>query len=155
MSQSACWFRFCISLNSYLTALVQTTCGRKNWPLDKLVFFTFVTQYIEAMEITEGLEDSCYISGLYLEGAACDKTNNVLTRQGPKTLVTQLPIMQVVPIEGSKFKLQGTFKTPVYITQMRRNAKGERLVFEVDLSSVDRASLWVRQGVTLCLNIDI
>ena len=90
-----------------------------------------------------------------MEGAAWDKANNLLTRQEPKILVTQLPIMQVFPIEGSKLKFQGVFKTPIYITQMRRNAKGEGLVFEPDLGSVDHASLWVLQGVALCLDIDI
>jgi dynein heavy chain len=69
-------------------------------------------------------------------------------------LVQQLPIMQVVPIEGSKLKLQGTFKTPVYVTQQRRNAKGVGLVFEADLTSKDHPSLWVLQGVALCLNVD-
>ncbi|GMH67856.1 hypothetical protein TrLO_g3024 [Triparma laevis f. longispina] len=139
---------------SYLTALVQTTCRRKNWPLDKSVFFTLVTSYEEASEVGEKLEDGCYISGLYLEGAAWNKELKCLRRQDPKVLVEQLPIMQVIPIEGSKLKLQGTFRTPVYVTQQRRNAKGVGLVFEADLASRDHPSLWVLQGVALSLNTD-
>ena len=139
---------------SYLTALVQTTCRRKNWPLDKSVFFTLVTSFEEASEVEGKLEDGCYISGLYLEGAAWNKKLKCLRRQDPKVLVEQLPIMQVIPIEGSKLKLQGTFRTPVYVTQQRRDAKGVGLVFEADLSSRDHPSLWVLQGVALSLNTD-
>ena len=56
---------------SYLTALIQTTCRRKNWPLDKSTFQTKVTGLMSKEEVTEGLEDGCYVIGLYLEGAAC------------------------------------------------------------------------------------
>jgi len=139
---------------SYLTALVQTTCRRKNWPLDKSVFFTVVTQYTEVKEIPEFLEDGTYVRGLWLEGAGWDSEKSVLKRQDPKILVTELPILKVIPIEGSKLKLQGTFRTPVYVTQSRRNAAGFGMVFEADLASHDHSSLWVLQGVALCLNVD-
>ncbi|GMI47335.1 hypothetical protein TrCOL_g3071 [Triparma columacea] len=139
---------------SYLTALVQTTCRRKNWPLDKSVFFTKVTDFTEASEVGDKLEDGSYISGMYLEGAAWDMKRRCLRRQDPKVLVVSLPILRVIPIEGSKLKTQGTFKTPVYVTQQRRNAKGVGLVFEADLASNDHPSLWVLQGVALVLNID-
>jgi dynein heavy chain len=139
---------------SYLTALVQTTCRKKNWPLDKSVYFTFVTDHVEDDKVGDKLEDGSYVSGLYLEGAAWDFERRCLRRQDPKVLVEQLPIMQVIPIEGSKLKLQGTFRTPVYVTQSRRNAAGVGLVFEADLANKDHPSLWVLQGVALCLNVD-
>merc|ERR1711871_1342306 len=110
---------------------------------------------IEAGEVGDKLEDGSYISGLYLEGAAWDLKRNCLRRQDPKVLVVSLPILRVIPIEGSKLKTQGTFKTPVYVTQQRRNAKGVGLVFEADLASNDHPSLWVLQGVALVLNIDV
>ena len=68
--------------------------------------------------------------------------------------MTELPIMQVIPIEASKIKLHNTFKTPVYVTQARKNAMGVGLVFEADLATVEHTSHWVLQGVALCLNID-
>lgn len=102
----------------------------------------------------EKLESGCYVSGLYLEGAAWDLERGVLRTQDPKVLVTELPIMQVIPIEASKLKLHNTFKTPVYVTQNRRNAMGVGLVFEADLKTQEHTSHWVLQGVSLCLNID-
>ena len=78
----------------------------------------------------------------------------MLRRQDPKVLVTELPILQVIPIEASKLKLQNTFKTPVYVTQSRRNAMGVGLVFEADLATDEHSSHWTLQGVALTLNID-
>ena len=62
-------------------------------------------------------------------------------------------MLQVIPIEASKVKLQGTFRTPLYVTQARKNAMGVGLVFEADLASDDHPSLWVLQGAALVLNI--
>lgn len=61
---------------------------------------------------------------------------------------------QIIPIESSKLKLQNTFKTPVYVTQARRNAMGVGLVFEADLTTYEHPSHWTLQGVALVLNTD-
>merc|ERR1719502_930823 len=134
---------------SYLTALVQTTCRLRNWPLDKSTLYTVVTRYESAEEVPGVLESGCYASGLYLEGASWDIEKSCLRRQDPKVLVINLPIMQVIPIEASKLKLHNTFKTPVYVTQDRRNAMGVGLVFEADLATTEYISHWVLQGVAL------
>ena len=138
---------------SYLTALVQTTCRLRGWPLDKSTLYTVVTD-IKSTEGLQHLESGCYVTGLYLEGAAWDDEQSILRTQDPKVLVTELPVMRVIPIESSKLKLHGTFRTPVYVTQARRNAMGVGLVFEADLATHDHNSLWTLQGVCLCLNID-
>lgn len=138
---------------SYLTALVQTTCRARGWPLDKSTLYTVVTKHTSEEGLTK-LESGCYVSGLFLEGAAWDNANSVLRPQDPKVLVIELPIMQVIPIEASKLKLHNTFRTPVYVTQARRNAMGVGLVFEADLATAEHSSHWVLQGVSLSLNID-
>jgi dynein heavy chain len=139
---------------SYLTALVQTTCRARKWPLDKSTLFTVVTKYTDGSELTH-LESGCYVQGMYLEGAAWDTPNACLRVQDPKVLVTRLPIMQVIPTEASKVKLHNTFKTPVYVTQARKNAMGVGLVFEADLATTEHTSHWVLQGVALVLNVDV
>ena len=140
---------------SYLTALVQTTCRHRNWPLDHSTLYTEVTRKQDRGEISSKPESGCYVIGLYLEGAGWDVLNACLIPQEPKVLVVDLPVLQVIPVETSKLKLQGCFKTPVYITQARKNAMGVGQCFEADLRSADvHASHWVLQGVCLCLNDD-
>jgi len=141
---------------SYLTALVQTTCRRKGWPLDKSTMCTFVTKYKNVDDISKEkgntLMDGSYVSGLYLEGAGWNSDLSQLERQKPKELVVELPFLQVVPIESSRLKSQGAFRTPVYTTSQRRNAAGVGLVFEADLSTNIHASFWALQGVAIVMN---
>jgi len=139
---------------SYLTALIQTTCREKKWPLDKSVMFTSVTKFTKPEEVKEKPRQGCFVTGLYLEGCSWDKKRGCMICQKPKVLQEQLPILQVTPIESNKLKLQNTLKTPVYVTQNRRNAMGVGLVFTADLATTQHPSMWILQGVALCLNID-
>ncbi|EGZ16016.1 hypothetical protein PHYSODRAFT_334211 [Phytophthora sojae] len=95
---------------AYLTALVQATCRAKNWLLDKSTLYTRVTSYTQDSQLP----------------AAADSDTGCLgssSKARPWRLVEELPILQVIPIEDSRLKLQNTF-TPVYVTQSRRNAMG-------------------------------
>lgn len=139
---------------SYLAALVQMTCRAKNWPLDKSTLYTNVSVFTDVSEVETPMEDGTYVCGLYLEGARWDHEARCLAPQDPKVLVVELPILQVIPIESRKLKLQNTFKTPVYVTQDRRNAMGVGLVFSADLATKEHASHWTLQGVALVLNTD-
>ncbi|KAJ2996626.1 Dynein heavy chain 10, axonemal [Globomyces sp. JEL0801] len=140
---------------AYITALVQTTCRKNLWPLDRSTLYTQVTQYVDPKEITERLQSGCYIQGLYLEGAGWDLKRNSLVRlESGGRLVQELPILRIIPIESHRLKLVNTFRTPVYTTQLRRNAAGVGWVFDADLSTNDHISHWVLQGVCLVLNTD-
>jgi dynein heavy chain len=139
---------------SYLTALVQTTCRSKGWALDKSTLYTMVTTIKRPEEIKKRLDQGCYISGLYLEGAKYNQDKDCLDYQEPKVLIYEMPLLQVIPVEANKLKLRGTIKTPAYVTQLRRNAMGVGLVFEADLKTDKHVSHWVLQGVCLVLNTD-
>ncbi|XP_005344424.1 dynein heavy chain 10, axonemal [Microtus ochrogaster] len=139
---------------SYLTALVQATCRRNGWPLDRSTLFTQVTKFQDADEVNERAGQGCFVSGLYLEGADWDIESGCLIKSKPKVLVVDLPILKIIPIEAHRLKLQNTFRTPVYTTSMRRNAMGVGLVFEADLFTTKHISHWVLQGVCLTLNSD-
>ncbi|XP_076854099.1 dynein axonemal heavy chain 10 [Brachyhypopomus gauderio] len=139
---------------SYLTALVQATCRKNGWPLDRSTLYTHVTQYHSAEEVTERPGQGCLVSGLYLEGADWDVLQGCLVCSKPKVLVVQLPVLKVIPIETHRLKLQNTLRTPVYTTSLRRDAMGVGLVFEADLFTTKHLSHWVLQGVCLYLNTD-
>ncbi|XP_013358995.1 PREDICTED: dynein heavy chain 10, axonemal isoform X2 [Chinchilla lanigera] len=139
---------------SYLTALVQATCRKNGWPLDRSTLFTQVTKFQDADEVNERAGQGCFVSGLYLEGADWDIERGCLVKSKPKVLVVDLPILKIIPIEAHRLKLQNTFRTPVYTTSLRRNAMGVGLVFEADLFTAKHISHWVLQGVCLTLNSD-
>ncbi|CAB0039667.1 unnamed protein product [Trichogramma brassicae] len=148
------WLSGLHSPETYLAALVQVSCRKNNWPLDRSVIYTSVSQYIKAEEVEERPEEGCYVEGLYLEGARWDINENCLKRSKPKILIEELPILSVIPIESHRLKLLNTIKTPVYTTSNRRNAMGVGLVFEADLRTREHTSHWILQGVCLVLNTD-
>nr|KAJ3423035.1 Dynein heavy chain 10, axonemal [Polyrhizophydium stewartii] len=140
---------------AYITALVQTTCRKNGWPLDRSTLYTQVTQYADAKDITERPQSGCYVQGLYLEGAGWDIAGNTLVRlDNGGRLIQDLPILRIIPIESHRLKLVNTFRTPVYTTQQRRNASGIGWVFDADLSTNEHVSHWILQGVCLLLNTD-
>jgi dynein heavy chain len=139
---------------SYLTALVQTTCRAKGWPLDKSLFSTEVTKERDPNNIKQRLAHGTYIQGLYLEGARWNTELNCLDVQLPKELVVEMPLVQIIPIEANRLKLRGTLRTPVYVTQNRRDSMGVGQVFEADLRTLRHPSHWILQGVALVLNTD-
>lgn len=139
---------------SYITALVQTACRKRGWPLDKSALFTRVTKVNDSSQIIQRPDHGAFVEGIYLEGAAWDLKGGCLRLQDPKVLVVELPVIEVVPVEQSKLKTQGTFWTPVYVTQDRRNAMGVGLVFEAYLPTPIHDSHWILQGVGCVLNID-
>ncbi len=139
---------------SYLTALVQTTCRSKGWALDKSTLYTVVLKERDPAAITKRIDQGTYIQGMFIEGARWNTDKDCLDYQRPKELIEELPLVQIVPVEANKLKLRGTIRTPVYVTQARRNAMGVGLVFEADLKTDKHISHWVLQGVCCVLNTD-
>jgi len=45
---------------SYLTALVQATCRKNGWPLDKSTLYTSVTNYADPDDVTERIHQGNY-----------------------------------------------------------------------------------------------
>ena len=73
---------------SYLTAIVQATCRRNGWPLDKSTLFTSVTDFATADELMDSEDTFGYfIHGLYLEGAGWSIDRKCLVKQKPKELI--------------------------------------------------------------------
>lgn len=139
---------------SYLTALVQATCRKKKWALDKSTLYTIVTKFQTPEDVKEAPEDGCYISGLCIEGAAWDLEGVCLKRQNPKELIQDMPVIQIIPVEANKLKLKDNINIPVYVTQLRKNAMGVGMVFMSNLQTKEHPSHWILQGVCLVLNTD-
>ena len=91
---------------------------------------------------------------MYIEGAAWDRNQSCLVKQPPKVLIQEMPILQIIPVEAHRLKLQDTFRSPVYVTSDRKSPAGVGMVFEADLDTKEHSSHWVLQGTALVLNAD-
>jgi len=146
------WFSGFHIPESLLSAIVQTSSRRRGWALDKSTLYTRVTKHTDRANVKEKMLDGAYMEGMYLEGARWDLQGGCLARQFPKQLIQQMPIIEVIPVEANRLKLRDELLTPVYITQLRRNAMGVGLVFVANLSTKEHFSIWVLQGVAMALN---
>lgn len=48
---------------SYITALVQATCRKNGWPLDKSTLYTTVSEFKDAKDVKEKPQNGCCVSG--------------------------------------------------------------------------------------------
>ncbi|KAH0806962.1 dynein heavy chain 10, axonemal-like [Histomonas meleagridis] len=138
---------------AYLTALLQTACRAKGWPLDKATLMITVSSYKNSSQVLTKPTLGCYLSGMYLEGASWDIEKRCLVQQKPKEIVTELPLLKVTPMEINKVRTQNMLKTPIYLTQMRRDAMGVGLVQTAYLETTEHKSFWILQGVAITMNI--
>jgi len=83
---------------SLLSALVQASCRRRGWALDKSTTYTRVTKFTDKSQVSAKLLDGTYVEGLYLEGARWDLEKGCLARQLPKQLVEEMPLVEVIPV---------------------------------------------------------
>lgn len=95
--------------------MVQTTCRKKKWALDRSTLYTVVTK-MQEKDVKQKPEDGCYMIGLYIEGADWDVERVCLKRQNPKELIKEMPVIQIVPVEANKLKLKDNINIPVYVT---------------------------------------
>ena len=66
MVQQVTWLSGCFVPQSFLTAVLQTTARKHDWPLDRTVTQTEVTRYAVG-DVKAHSKDGVYVTGLYLE----------------------------------------------------------------------------------------
>ena len=76
---------------SFLTAVMQTTARRNDWPLDKTVLVTEVTKKLPE-QLDGQSKDGAFVHGLTLEGARWDEKTGALEESRPKELFCQMPV---------------------------------------------------------------
>lgn len=106
---------------SYLTALVQATCRKNGWPLDKSTLYTAVTKWLQPDEVTEKAHQGmilCYVLVymvyclrycLLTKELSCQifSVSNLVSYNFEKMLVTFMKIMlqECAPYQKSIFNL--------------------------------------------------
>ena len=131
---------------SFLTAVMQTTARRNDWPLDKTVVLTDVTKK-QVEEVDAAARDGAFISGLTLEGARWDDKVGVLEDSRPKELSCYMPVILIKAVTVDKAEVKDAYKCPVYTTQRRFREE----VFTAQLKSKGGEIKWTLAGVAMFL----
>ncbi|KPA75851.1 dynein heavy chain putativedynein heavy chain point mutation [Leptomonas pyrrhocoris] len=109
--------------------------------------------------LTEGLEDGCYVNGLYLE--AVDWASGVLTESEPKELFISFPVMKLVPLVPDNAIQCPVYACPCYKTTDRKGVlsttgHSTNFILTVNLPRDPQQSEnhWVLRGTALFTQLE-
>ncbi|GBF97683.1 flagellar outer dynein arm heavy chain beta [Raphidocelis subcapitata] len=142
------WLSGLFNPQSFLTAVMQTTARRNDWPLDKTVLVTEVTKKTPET-VDAPSRDGAFVHGLTLEGARWDDKAGALEESRPKELFCPMPVLLVRAVTADKAETRDAYMCPVYTTEARFREE----VFTAQLKTRGPALRWVLAGVCMFLDV--
>lgn len=146
---------------AFLTGVRQNYARKYTIAIDQLVFDFRVTgtEVADHAAIETPPEDGVFVYGVFLEGCRWNREAMKLDESTPKILYDVLPVMELLPVEVSKRKLDPHYPCPVYKTTERKGVlattgHSSNYVMQVDLPSDLPVDHWVCRGAALICSLD-
>jgi len=145
------WLSGLFNPQAFLTAVMQVTARKNEWPLDKLATVVDVSKKT-VDEVNSGGEtrDGAFVNGLYVEGARWDTQTGCLEDAIMKQLYPPLPLLLIKAATQEKGEARDIYPCPVYQTQDR----GPTFVFTAGLKTKAPPLKWVLAGVALLMDVN-
>ncbi|KGL87447.1 Dynein heavy chain 9, axonemal, partial [Charadrius vociferus] len=145
---SAVWLAGFFNPQSFLTAIMQSTARKNEWPLDKMTLQCDVTKK-NREDFASPPREGAYVHGLFMEGARWDAQTGIITDARLKELTPAMPVIFIKAIPADKQDIRSVYPCPVYKTRQR----GPTYVWTFNLKTRENPSKWVLAGVALLLQI--
>uniref|UniRef100_A0A8C9J5L0 Dynein axonemal heavy chain 9 n=1 Tax=Piliocolobus tephrosceles TaxID=591936 RepID=A0A8C9J5L0_9PRIM len=145
---STVWLTGFFNPQSFLTAIMQSTARKNEWPLDQMALQCDVTKK-NREEFRSPPREGAYIHGLFMEGACWDTQAGIITEAKLQDLTPPMPVMFIKAIPADKQDCRSVYSCPVYKTSQR----GSTYVWTFNLKTKENPSKWVLAGVALLLQI--
>ncbi|TGZ69565.1 hypothetical protein CRM22_003672 [Opisthorchis felineus] len=142
------WLGGLFNPQSFLTAIMQQTARRNEWPLDRMVLQCDVTKKTRE-EMSAPPREGAFTHGLYMEGARWDTQTGMITEARLKELAPALPVLFLKAIPVDRQDLRNTYACPVYKTKTR----GPTFVWTFNMKTKEKPSRWILGGVALLLQV--
>uniref|UniRef100_A0A8C0IKH9 Dynein axonemal heavy chain 11 n=1 Tax=Chelonoidis abingdonii TaxID=106734 RepID=A0A8C0IKH9_CHEAB len=142
------WLSGFFNPQSFLTAIIQCTARKNDWPLDKMCLTVDVTKKIRE-DYGHPPREGAYICGLYMEGARWDIQAGLIAEARLKDLTPAMPVIFVRAIPIDRQETKHIYECPVYKTKTR----GPTYVWTFNLKSKEKSAKWVLAGVALLLAV--
>ncbi|NWI20364.1 DYH9 protein, partial [Crypturellus soui] len=143
---SAVWLAGFFNPQSFLTAIMQSTARKNEWPLDKMTLQCDVTKK-NREDFASPPREGAYVHGLFMEGARWDAQTGIITDARIKELTPAMPVIFIKAIPADKQDARVVYPCPVYKTRQR----GPTFVWTFNLKTKENPSKWVLAGVALLL----
>ena len=153
------WISGFFFTQSFLTGTLQNYARKHSIAIDQISFDFVVLPDLFETE-TKRPEDGVYITGLFLEGASWDSTNNVLEEAKSRQLQAVMPIVWLKPMPTSSIvKNNNVYSCPTYKTSTRAGTlsttgHSTNFVLMINLPSSLPERHWVMRGVALLCQLD-
>ncbi|KFV50849.1 Dynein heavy chain 9, axonemal, partial [Gavia stellata] len=138
---SSVWLAGFFNPQSFLTAIMQSTARKNEWPLDKMALQCDVTKK-NREDFASPPREGAYVHGLFMEGARWDAQTGIITDARLKELTPAMPVIFIKAIH-----IRSMYPCPVYKTRQR----GSTYVWTFNLKTKENPSKWVLAGVALLL----
>uniref|UniRef100_A0A4W2DC87 Dynein axonemal heavy chain 11 n=1 Tax=Bos indicus x Bos taurus TaxID=30522 RepID=A0A4W2DC87_BOBOX len=140
------WLSGFFNPQAFLTAIMQTTARKNEWPLDKTCLTVDVTKKTKE-DYGHPPREGAYLHGLLMEGARWDSQSGTIVEARLKELRSAMPVIFAKAIPVDRQETTHTYECPVYKTKRR----GPHYVWTFRLKSKEKAAKWVLAGVALLL----
>uniref|UniRef100_A0A4W4ESU8 Uncharacterized protein n=2 Tax=Electrophorus electricus TaxID=8005 RepID=A0A4W4ESU8_ELEEL len=144
----AVWLAGFFNPQSFLTAIMQATARRNEWPLDRMGLQCDVTKKSRE-EFSSPPREGAYVHGLFMEGARWDTQAGVMVDARLKELTPAVPVIFIKAVPADKQETRNVYQCPVYKTRQR----GPTYVWTFNLKTKESPSKWTLAGVALLLQI--
>ncbi|XP_070581054.1 dynein beta chain, ciliary-like isoform X2 [Ptychodera flava] len=142
------WLAGLFNPQSFLTAIMQSTARKNEWPLDKMALQCDVTKKNKE-DFSGAPREGSYVHGLYMEGARWDTQTGMLSESRLKELTPAMPVIFIKAIPVDKMETRNIYECPVYKTKDR----GPTYVWTFNLKTREKAARWTLGGVALILQV--
>ncbi|CAB3248907.1 unnamed protein product [Arctia plantaginis] len=144
----AVWLAGFFNPQSFLTAIMQQTARKNDWPLDKMCLNCDVTKK-NRQDFNAPPREGANISGLYMEGARWDTTTGGIVESRMMELFPVMPVIFIKAVTQDKQDTRSVYECPVYKIRMR----GPTFVWTFNLKTKDKPTRWTLAGVALLLGV--
>jgi len=152
------WLGGIFNPQAFLTAVMQQTARKNEWPLDKVVLTVDVTKKYNKEDFSSAPREGAYVYGLYMAGARWDTQTGLIQEARLKELCPAMPVIFVKAIPIEKQDLRGTYNCPCFKTIERGRAKEAvavglcpGFVWYFDLKTKLHPNKWVLAGCAMTL----
>ncbi|XP_047613274.1 dynein axonemal heavy chain 9 isoform X4 [Phacochoerus africanus] len=145
---STVWLTGFFNPQSFLTAVMQSTARKNEWPLDQMALQCDVTKK-NREELRSPPREGAHVHGLFMEGARWDAQAGIITEGRLKDLTPPMPVVLLRAIPADRQDRRGAYPCPLYKTCQR----GPTYVWTFRLKTKEKPAKWVLAGVALLLQI--
>ncbi|XP_075982942.1 dynein beta chain, ciliary-like [Anticarsia gemmatalis] len=144
----AVWLAGFFNPQSFLTAIMQQTARKNDWPLDKMCLNCDVTKKNRS-DFNAPPREGANIHGLYMEGARWDTNTGGIVESRMMELFPMMPVIFIKAVTQDKQDTRNVYECPVYKIRMR----GPTFVWTFNLKTKDKPTRWTLAGVALLLGV--